>query len=81
MNYLLTTTDNPFNPHTQWDAWYAYDESMGYHTTSYLARTTRSSPELSDALRDQAIDDAMDEIVENNGGLYVKVAGPDQQSA
>lgn len=35
---MLTTIDNPHNPHTDYDKWYHWDTSNGYHTTSYLAR-------------------------------------------
>ncbi|MFL6416751.1 MAG: hypothetical protein ACJ74Y_13900 [Bryobacteraceae bacterium] len=76
--HMLTTVDNPFNPFTNWDEWFAYDEACGYHTTSYLARIVRTSDELSDADQDVAIEDAIDEIVrENINGLYRKVAEPE----
>ena len=68
---LLTTLDNPFNPFTQFDEWYQYDTSHGYHTCAYLARVTKSS-ELDE---DLAIDHAMDEIVSINLlGNYIKVS-------
>lgn len=74
MDYMLTTIDNPFNPHTEYDAWYNYDTSHGYHTCAYLARIAKSSDELSDADDLLAIDQAMDEIVNYNFlGIYIKV--------
>lgn len=76
--YMLTTVDNPFNPFTQWDEWYAFDLNEGHHTPSYLARVTRSSNELSDADQAEAIADAIDEIIEYNvNGLYVKIKESD----
>lgn len=27
-DYLLTTIDNPYNPWTNWDQWYDYDQRM-----------------------------------------------------
>ncbi len=72
--FMLTTTDNPFNPFTQWSEWYAYDLRMGYNTAAYLARIVRSSDELSEADQSIAIDDAMNEIVKENPlGIYKKV--------
>ena len=72
--YLLTTIDNPFDPSTDFDSWYAYDTAAGYHTLSYLARVVKSSDELSIADQEQLVDDAIDEIVsENILGLYKKV--------
>lgn len=71
---MLTTTDNPYNPFTQFDEWYAFDEQKGYHTMEYLARLVFSSDELSEADQDLAIEQAIDEIVELNLlGIYKKV--------
>lgn len=70
----LSTIDNPFNPFTHWDEWYAWDEAQGYHSTSFLARIVRSSEGLSDADQELAVDQAIDEIVrENVLGLYIRV--------
>lgn len=62
---LITTTDNKFNPFTQFERWKAYDENeCGYYSLSYLARIAVVSPELSQAEMDRAIEDACDEICE-----------------
>ena len=80
--YMLTTVDNPFNPYTSFDSWYAYDEAMGYHTLSLLGRVVRSSNELSEADQSLAIDSAIDDIVEINAlGLYRKVYEPASPSS
>ena len=72
--FALTTTDNPFSPLSQFDEWYAFDESHGYHTCSYLARITSTSDELSEEDQDEALERAIDEIVEFNAlGIYKKV--------
>ncbi len=71
---MLTTLDNPYNPFTQFDDWYAFDVGMGYNTCSYLSRIAIVSEELSDADIDLAIERAIDEIVELNLiGKYIKV--------
>lgn len=71
---MLSTSDNPYDPFTQWDEWYAYDESKGYHTCSYLARVTRMTSDLGDAEEERAIDLAIDEILKLNlTGNYIKV--------
>ena len=75
--HMLTTVDNPFNPWTHFDSWYAWDEQAGYHTTSFLARVTRTSTALSDADQDLALEQAIDEIVrENVLGIYRKFEVP-----
>lgn len=71
---MLTTFDNPFDPFTQFDDWYQYDERSGYHSTSLLARIVQSSDELSDADQQLAYEQAIDEIVKENVlGVYTKV--------
>ena len=76
--YMLTTTDNPYSPFTQPDAWYGYDRAMGYHTPEYLARIAKTSSALSDRQNDMIIDDAIDEIVSLNLlGIYRKVKQSD----
>lgn len=81
MQTMLTTVDNPYDPFTQFDEWYAYDEGKGYHTTSYLARIVKSSDELSQEDEDLATDNAIDEIAKLNIlGIYKKVTKPDSES-
>jgi hypothetical protein len=71
---MLTTIDNPFSPFTQYDEWYIYDESHGYHTCGYLARIAKSSDELSEEDESLALDQAMDEIISLNlSGMHIKV--------
>lgn len=76
-DYMLTTIDNPFNPFTEFDAWYQFDEASGYHTLAYLARIVRTSDELSEADQELALDQGIDEILaENVLGIYRKVSSP-----
>ncbi len=73
-DFMLTTIDNPYDPFTQFDEWKAFDESKGYFTCEYLARIVKTSDEMSEIDQEQAIDDAIDEIVSLNVlGLYRKV--------
>lgn len=75
--YMLSTSDNPFNPFTQWEQWFAFDAREGYHTPSYLARVVRTSSELSEADQQLALNDGIDEILEFNlTGNYIKVMKP-----
>lgn len=76
-NYMITTIDNPFNPHTHYAEWYAFDETQGYHTEGLLGRVVKTSSEMSEADQDLAVASAIDEIVnENILGIYQKVAAP-----
>jgi hypothetical protein len=81
IEYMLTTIDNPYNPFTDFDEWYSYDERQGYSTLSYLARIVRSSNDLSEV--DQIIEGnrAIDEIVKLNiSGIYTKVIQESNQN-
>lgn len=63
---MLTTLDNPWDPFTRFDDWYAFDEQAGYHTCGLLARFTVSSEELSESDQEIAIEEAMKEIISIN---------------
>lgn len=79
MASMLTTTDNPFSPFTQFNEWRVFDERSGYHTLSFLARIVKDSSELSEADEDAAIEAAIDEIVELNVlGVWRKVTDEDE---
>jgi hypothetical protein len=77
-NYMVTVKGNPYNYYTEFEDWYRWDTINGYHTLSYLAKVTRTSDALSPQLDEDAISDAVDEILsENVGGIYEKVEEPE----
>ena len=77
-NYLLSTSDNPWNPHIHWDEWYSWDFPR-YDSLSLLARTVRTSNDLPNALQEQDTDDAINTIVlENLSGMHIRVPRPTQ---
>lgn len=43
---MLTTSDNPWNPFTDWELWYAFDENLGYATSGLIARLNPTTTEL-----------------------------------
>jgi hypothetical protein len=72
---MLTTTDNPYNPFTEFDQWYAFDTQVGHHTLALLGRVCITSDELSELDQSRAIDHAMDEIVaENVSGMHLLIS-------
>lgn len=71
--HMLTTVDNPYDPFKQYDEWNLWDQEAGYFTLSYLGRVVVTSHELSEADQDLASEQAMDDIVSENIGLYIKV--------
>lgn len=74
-DYMVTTTDNPYNPFVQYDEWRALDEGLGYYTTGLLARYVVSSDELSDADQALAITEGINDLLQDNPfGMYRKVS-------
>lgn len=78
----LSTSDNPYNPLVDYDAWEAYDRQMGYNTPDYLARIVRTTNEYGDDNYTSDIERAIDEIVILNliswtypDISYIKVVG------
>ena len=74
----ITTIDNPYDPFTQFNEWYAYDELKGYHSCSLLARFANTSIDLSFDETNYKIEQAIDRIVNLNGlGNYRKLIKDD----
>jgi hypothetical protein len=73
-SYMLSTSDNPYNPFVDFDKWRVWDESEGYYSLAYQARIAWVSDELPESLYKEAIVDAIDEIVDFNlSGVHIKV--------
>ena len=79
MTVALTTSDNPYNPFTEWDKWYQYDEAHGYHSCSLLARIENTSFGLPPSENDLIVEQAIDTIVSHlplhsndSNAFYVK---------
>lgn len=71
---MLTTLDNPYNPFTEFDEWFAFDENEGYHSSALLARITVTSDDISESEQVSDYEDAINEIVrENVSGVHRKV--------
>lgn len=62
----LTTSDNPYDPSTDYINWMHWDEQHGYYTSQYLARIAITSDGFSDEDNDAAIERAIDEIIQYN---------------
>ena len=70
----LTTFDNPFNPITEFDKWFRFDEDQGYQSSAYLARIARTSNQMSDEENEAEVERAIDEIIKHDFlGVYTKV--------
>jgi hypothetical protein len=73
--YMVSTSDNPFNPFTQYSDWERFDIDHGYNTMSYLMRVARVSPYMEEYEYEQAITEAVNTICRLNPlGIYIKVS-------
>ena len=71
---MLTTSDNPFDPFTQFADWYRFDVDKGYDSCSLLSRCCPTSIDLTETENEMAIEIAIDEICFYNlSGKHVKV--------
>lgn len=67
MARMLSTVDNPYDPRTSWDEWFAYDTSHGYGTCGLVARLCTTSDSLSEELEIEEIENAIDRILNLDG--------------
>ena len=74
-DFMLTLVSNPYDPFEEYDEWFRFDRNEGFDTAGLLARCVSTSDALSEPDQEQAIEDAIDSIVENPsfGGMYKKV--------
>lgn len=63
MARMLSTVDNPNDPRTSWDEWFAFDTSHGYGTCGLVARMCTTSDSLSEELEIEEIENAIDRIL------------------
>lgn len=59
----ITTVDNPFNPITNFEDWYAYDRLKGYYTCERLASIAKCSDDLSDETNEEILKEAYKELI------------------
>lgn len=75
--FMLSTSDNPFNPFTQFDEWFAFDISKGYNTLEYLANVAETSEEMSEKQNRLALNEAIEEALRFDlTGNRIKVENP-----
>ena len=71
---MLTTTDNPYNPFTQFRNWFLFDAEKGYYSCGYLARIAHLADGMSEDEQNEEIEHAIDEIIALDFlGIYKKV--------
>lgn len=71
---MVTTVDNPVNPFTDFDQWFTTDMHLGHNTCGVLASLSKVSEDLTDALNEEAITNAINIMTSDEfGGIFIKV--------
>lgn len=74
---MLTTYDNPFNPFTEFEAWWKYDHLMYHNTCEHLAREALISEVYSDEVNERLTHEAMQRMCEQWPVTYKMVRPTD----
>ena len=73
-NCMLTTFDNPFDPFEQFTQWFLLDVEKGYNTCGKLGRIVKLNDSMTQKEEDEAINNAIDEIIKYDFmNIYKKV--------
>lgn len=79
MASMITTIDNPYDPRTNFEAWYMWDVGHGYNTSAYLDRVSSIAEEFPASIQEKDIENAIDEIISiHSGGMYIKLKIEDE---
>lgn len=66
LRLALTTEDNPYDPFDEFEEWFNFDVTQGYHTCAYLARVATTSTDLTEADQLEATNETIEEILKLN---------------
>ena len=70
----ITTTDNPYDPQSEFQQWFLFDVNNGYNTCAYLSRIAQTSDQLSDEENAIETERAIDEIIKYDfQNIYKKI--------
>lgn len=74
MGAMITTKDNPYDPREDFGAWYAWDITHGYFTSSYLANLAALPDDYPESAQEIVIEKTIDQIIAiHNGEIYEKL--------
>ena len=75
--FMLSTTDNPYSPFTDWVPWLMEDIRLGHNTCGLLARMTAGA----ESINDESEVIGMYDVVRNNfSGVHLVVVPEDYSS-
>lgn len=71
-DFMLTTTDNPYDPFTQFTDWYKFDMIKGYDCCGLLARESETNDLYGEERNEEIIENAVNRIVERAPLMFKK---------
>lgn len=76
---MLTTLDNPYNPHNEFKKWYQWDVEQRYNTSEYIARLANYQNDDSDeALASKYSLAVMEILMNDNYNVYRLIKEDDE---
>ena len=74
LDSMLSTIDNPYDPFTDFDNWYNFDNSKGYNSCGILARLYDDLENLPPTVEARNIERVIDSFIASDPTkMYVKV--------
>lgn len=74
---LITTIDNPWNPFTNFDEWFAFDHERGYCSLERVARLCNFDETMSEIEKEREYSRAIDRLIELDIlNVFIKVPRP-----
>lgn len=71
---VLTTTDNPYNPHIDYGKWKQWDQDNGYYTEEYVASLAALPFDVDEEEVDEKLDEVYQEILKVDlFGVYILI--------
>jgi hypothetical protein len=61
--YAITTKDNPYDPFTQWEAWFAFDMQKKYNSCGLLARIANIDDSMTEEEKQEEFRRAITQIL------------------
>ena len=65
-DYLLTTTDNPYNPFDQFSLWELFDKEKGHNTCDLIGRLSQLSDDMTQKEEEEEYDRVAEFIIFND---------------
>ena len=62
-DFMLTTSDNPFDPFEQFASWLLFDKEKGYDSCEKLARMANITDDMTQKEVDEETNRAIEEII------------------